>query len=105
LPEQREALEQLVRARSTPQQLALRARIILHAAMGPARVQARGNSVSGPRRCGIGASGDRQVGSGRGCRVGEELAAGIAVLQAMTGPPPSISGRLATASSTRATCT
>jgi putative transposase len=32
LPEQREALEQLVRSRSTPQQLALRARMILHAA-------------------------------------------------------------------------
>jgi transposase-like protein len=34
LPEQREALEQLVRTRSTPQQLALRARMILHAADG-----------------------------------------------------------------------
>src|ERR1700692_5128310 len=33
-PEQREALEQLVRARSTSQQLALRARMILHAADG-----------------------------------------------------------------------
>jgi transposase-like protein len=32
LPEQREALEQLVRTRSTPQHLALRARMILHAA-------------------------------------------------------------------------
>jgi putative transposase len=32
LPAQREALEQLVRTHSTPQQLALRARIILHAA-------------------------------------------------------------------------
>jgi putative transposase len=32
LPEQREALEQLVRTHSTPQQLALRARIVLHAA-------------------------------------------------------------------------
>jgi len=32
LPEQREALEQLVRTRSTPQQLAQRARMILHAA-------------------------------------------------------------------------
>jgi putative transposase len=31
-PEQRETLEELVRARSAPQQLALRARIILHAA-------------------------------------------------------------------------
>jgi putative transposase len=31
-PEQREALEQLVRSRSTPQQLALRARVILQAA-------------------------------------------------------------------------
>jgi transposase-like protein len=31
-PEQREALEELVRAHSTPQQLALRARMILHAA-------------------------------------------------------------------------
>jgi putative transposase len=34
LPEQREALEQLVRTRSTPQQLAARARMILHAADG-----------------------------------------------------------------------
>ena len=34
LPEQREVLEQLVRTHSTPQQLALRARIILHAADG-----------------------------------------------------------------------
>jgi len=32
LPEQREVLEQLVRTHSTPQQLALRARMILHAA-------------------------------------------------------------------------
>ena len=32
LPAQRETLEQLVRGRSTPQQLALRARIILQAA-------------------------------------------------------------------------
>jgi transposase len=34
LPEQREPLEQLVRTHSTPQQLALRARIVLHAADG-----------------------------------------------------------------------
>lgn len=34
LPEQREVLEQLVRTHSTPQQLALRARIILQAADG-----------------------------------------------------------------------
>ena len=34
LPEQREVLEQLVRTRSTPQQLAVRARMILHAADG-----------------------------------------------------------------------
>ena len=34
LPEQRETLEQLVRAHSTPQQIALRARIILQAADG-----------------------------------------------------------------------
>jgi putative transposase len=34
LPEQREVLEQLVRTHSTPQQLAVRARIILHAADG-----------------------------------------------------------------------
>ncbi len=34
LSEQREALEQLVRTHSTPQQLALRARIVLHAADG-----------------------------------------------------------------------
>lgn len=42
LPEQREALERLVRTHSTPQQLALRARIILHAADGTgARASAR----------------------------------------------------------------
>ena len=34
LPEQREQLEQLIRTRSTPQQLALRARMIVHAAGG-----------------------------------------------------------------------
>src|SRR6202023_838841 len=34
LPEQREVLEQLVRTHSTPQQLAMRARMILHAADG-----------------------------------------------------------------------
>ena len=34
LPGQREALEQLVRTHSTPQQVALRARIILHAVEG-----------------------------------------------------------------------
>jgi transposase len=34
LPEQREALEHLIRTRSTPQQLALRARIVVHAADG-----------------------------------------------------------------------
>ncbi len=40
LPEQRDILERLMRTRSTPQQLALRARLILHAAMvwGCARV-------------------------------------------------------------------
>ena len=32
LPDQREVLEQLVRTHSTPQQLAMRARLILHAA-------------------------------------------------------------------------
>lgn len=36
LPEQREVLEQLVRTRSTPQQLAMRARLILYAADGVA---------------------------------------------------------------------
>ena len=42
LPEQREALERLVRTHSTPQQLALRARIILHATDGTgARANAR----------------------------------------------------------------
>ena len=34
LPEQREVLEQLIRTHSTPQQLAVRARMILHAADG-----------------------------------------------------------------------
>jgi putative transposase len=34
LPEQRDILERLIRTRSTPQQLALRARLILHAADG-----------------------------------------------------------------------
>jgi transposase len=42
LPEQRGVLEQLVRTRSTPQQVALRARIILQAAAGvAARASAR----------------------------------------------------------------
>src|SRR5438105_4913556 len=42
LPEQRELLEKLVRTRSTPQQLALRARVILQAADGiGARASAR----------------------------------------------------------------
>src|SRR6266542_505226 len=36
LPEQRDILERLTRTRSTPQQLALRARLILHAADGVA---------------------------------------------------------------------
>jgi putative transposase len=44
LSEQREALEQLVRTHSTPQQLALRARIILHAAEGM-RVRASAREV------------------------------------------------------------
>ena len=45
LPEQREALERLVRAPSTPQQLALRARMILQAADGMGvRVSARERS-------------------------------------------------------------
>jgi putative transposase len=34
LPEQREVLEQLVRTHSTPQQIAIRARVILHAVEG-----------------------------------------------------------------------
>jgi transposase-like protein len=34
LPDQREALEQLLRTHSTPQQLALRARVIVHAVEG-----------------------------------------------------------------------
>jgi putative transposase len=34
LPEQRDVLEQLIRTHATPQQLALRARLILHAAEG-----------------------------------------------------------------------
>jgi hypothetical protein len=39
LPAQREVLEQLVRTHSTAQQLALRARIILHAAESPPRIR------------------------------------------------------------------
>ena len=57
LPDQREALEQLVRTHSTPQQVALRARIILHALEGMEVARAHESSVSGRRRCGIGASG------------------------------------------------
>jgi transposase len=46
LPEQREALEHLIRTRSTPQQLALRARIVVHAADGVGvRASARELSV------------------------------------------------------------
>src|SRR6266853_1470155 len=44
LPEQREVLEQLVRTHSTPQQLAVRARMILHAADGT-RVRASAREV------------------------------------------------------------
>ena len=57
LPEQREVLVQLVRTHSTPQQLAVRARMILHAADGT-RVRASARELGvWPKRCGIGASG------------------------------------------------
>ena len=57
LPGQREALEQLVRTHSTPQQVALRARIILHAVEGVGvRESARELGVW-PKRRGTGASG------------------------------------------------
>jgi hypothetical protein len=65
LPDQREVLEQLVRTHSTPQQLAMRARLILHAAdaMG-VHASARELGVW-PKRCGIGASdGGRRTTSG-----------------------------------------
>ena len=66
LPEQREALEGLIRTHSTPQQIALRARVVVQAADGVACVPAHGSSASGPRRCGIGASaGGRRQTSGR----------------------------------------
>src|SRR5260370_21206115 len=45
LPEQREVLEQLVRTHSTPQQLAMRARMILHAADGT-RVRASARELA-----------------------------------------------------------
>ena len=50
LPDQREVLEQLVRTHSTPQQLAMRARLILHAAdaMG-VRASARERLADAPR--------------------------------------------------------
>ena len=57
LPGQREALEQLVRTHSTPQQVALRARIILHAVEGMGVRESARESVSGRRRRGTGASG------------------------------------------------
>jgi len=57
LPDQREVLEQLVRTHSTPQQVALRARIILHAVEVWACARAHESSVSGRRQRGIGASG------------------------------------------------
>ena len=44
LPEQREVLEQLVRTHSTPQQLAVRARMIVHAADGT-RVRASAREI------------------------------------------------------------
>ena len=57
LPDQREALEQLVRTHSTPQQLALRARIIVNAVEGVGVRESARELASGRRRCGIGASG------------------------------------------------
>ena len=53
LPDQREALEHLVRTHSTPQQVALRARIILHAVEGMEVRKSARSSVSGRRRRGI----------------------------------------------------
>ncbi len=51
LPEQRDILERLMRTRSTPQQLALRARLILHAADGVGVRESGRNSVCGRRQC------------------------------------------------------
>ena len=73
LPAHREALEALVRAHSTSQQLALRTRMILHAANNISVARARENSKCGRRRCGIGAGGGgrrlslNRVGAARGC--------------------------------------
>ena len=72
-PAQREALEALVRAHSTSQQLALRARMILQAADDVGVRESRGNSACGRRRCGIGAG----AGGGRlppsACRSGSPM--------------------------------
>ena len=54
LPEQREVLEHLIRTHSTPQQFALRARLVVQAAEC---VPAHGSLASGPRPYGIGESG------------------------------------------------
>src|SRR5258708_29395136 len=56
-PAQREALEALVRAHSTSQQLALRARMILQAADAVGVRESARELEVGRRRCGIGAGG------------------------------------------------
>ena len=52
--EERQGLEALVRAHRTPQQLALRARIVLAAADGLNTPRLRGNWESRMTRCGCG---------------------------------------------------
>ena len=75
LPGQREALEQLVRTHSTPQQVALRARIILHAVEGMGvRESARELGVW-PRRRGTGASGGGTRTQVRGLRTARRCTA------------------------------
>ena len=75
LPAQAEALEALVRAHSTSQQLALRARMILHAADNIGVRESAGNSTCGRRRCGIGASAGVKRPMGSRCRAALRCAA------------------------------
>ena len=75
LPGQREALEQLVRTHSTPQQVALRARIILHAVEGVGVRESARELVSGRRRRGTGASGGGRGRQVRGLRTARRCAA------------------------------
>ena len=73
--EQREELERLVQTRSTPQQMALRARIMVLAADGVGVRRAPRNSTCGQRRYAVGASGGGRRPKGVGARAAGRRAA------------------------------